>query len=78
MNSDRILTYVVCGLLMALGILFAVKPLVMWRFTESWKPGSEDGPQPGYLRFARTFGIILAVVGAGLLVFSLMSAAGGT
>ena len=54
----------------ALGITFAVKPLWMWIFTESWKNDSTE-PQEGYLRYARTFGIILAAVGVGMLVLTL-------
>lgn len=76
MTGNTIFVLAVGILLAALGVLFVVKPLLMWRFTESWKPGNEDGPQPGYLRFARVFGCVLALVGVVILVVTLMGLAG--
>ncbi len=66
-----VLALIVGGLVAVLGVVFAIKPLWMWVFTESWKEGSEAGPEEGYLRYARTFGIILAVIGGGLVVLTL-------
>ena len=71
MNGDSIFVLVVWALVLAAGVLFSIKPLWMWIFTESWKPGSEDGPTKQYMRFARAFGIILAVIGGAMLAFSL-------
>lgn len=71
MTGNTIFVLAVGILLAALGVLFVVKPLLMWRFTESWKPGNEDGPQPGYLRFARVFGCILALVGVAIVAVTL-------
>lgn len=77
MNGDSVFILVVSAVLIALGVLFVVKPLLMWKFTESWKPGNEDGPQPGYLRFARVFGCVLALIGIGVLIVTVMSMNGG-
>lgn len=71
MNGNLVGVLVLWGLALAMGIAFAINPLWMWIFTESWKAGSEEGPTKEYLRFARTFGIILAVIGAAMLAFTL-------
>ena len=78
MNGNTILVLTLWALVLAAGVAFAIKPLGMWVFTESWKPGSEDGPTKEYLRFARTFGIILAVIGGAMLALTLTAVLAGT
>ena len=77
MDWNTVLTLTLWALVLAAGVAFAIKPLWMWVFTESWKPGSEDGPTKEYLRFARTFGIILAVIGAAMLALTLTAILSG-
>ncbi len=77
MDWNTVLTLTLWALVLAAGVAFAIKPLWMWVFTESWKPGSEDGPTKEYLRFARTFGIILAVIGAAMLALTLTAVLSG-
>lgn len=77
MDWNTVLTLTLWALVLAAGVAFAIKPLWMWVFTESWKPGSEDGPTKEYLRFARTFGIILAVIGAAMLALTLTALLSG-
>lgn len=77
MDGNSVFVLTVWALVLALGIMFAIKPLWMWIFTESWKPGSEEGPTKPYLRFARTFGLILALTGGAMLVFSLVQILSG-
>ncbi len=71
MNLNTVFVAILWAFVTLLGVSFSIKPLWMWFFTESWKPGSEDGPTKEYLRFARTFGLILAVIGLGMLAFTL-------
>lgn len=77
MDGNTVLVLTVWTLVLALGVAFAIKPLWMWIFTESWKPGSEDGPSKHYMRYARTFGIILAVIGGAMLALTLTAVLSG-
>lgn len=60
----------ICGgmIFLLLGILFFLKPDLIWKITEEWKSYSADEPSDLYMKSTKFGGILFAILGVIVII----------